>query len=76
MMPHMSDETVTRQLRIHGRVQGVYYRASMVAELSQALPPGQPLTLGGANNSWPMASRGLISICPTTVGSSSLVFAC
>lgn len=35
MMPHMSDETVTRQLRIHGRVQGVYYRASMVAEATR-----------------------------------------
>lgn len=34
-MPHMSDETVTRQLRIHGRVQGVYYRASMVAEATR-----------------------------------------
>ena len=35
MMPHMSDQTVTRQLRIHGRVQGVYYRASMVAEATR-----------------------------------------
>ena len=35
MMPHMSDKTVTRQLRIHGRVQGVYYRASMVAEATR-----------------------------------------
>ena len=26
----MSDETVTRQLRIHGLVQGVYYRQSMI----------------------------------------------
>ena len=31
----MSDETVTRQLRIHGRVKGVYYRASMVAEATR-----------------------------------------
>ena len=31
----MSDETVTRQLRMHGRVQGVYYRASMVAEATR-----------------------------------------
>lgn len=34
-MPDMSDDTVTRRLRIHGRVQGVYYRASMVAEATR-----------------------------------------
>lgn len=34
-MPDMSDDTVTRQLRIYGRVQGVYYRASMVAEATR-----------------------------------------
>lgn len=31
MMPEMSD-TIARLLRIHGRVQGVYYRASTVQQ--------------------------------------------
>src|SRR5205823_2656400 len=31
-------------------------RASTVAVFSQVLPPGQPFTLGGANNGWPICS--------------------
>ncbi|QTD47217.1 acylphosphatase [Ottowia testudinis] len=31
----MNDEAIARHLRIHGRVQGVTYRASMVAEATR-----------------------------------------
>jgi len=35
MMPDMNDDTLARHLRIHGHVQGVYYRASMVEQATR-----------------------------------------
>src|SRR6478672_777670 len=38
-------------------------RSSIVAVLSQARPPGQPLTFGGAKSGWPMAVSRFTSAC-------------